>query len=297
MNNIIRVIYFFFPSWSVVWLQKRISILRKFLISKHSKGVLYHIPLKQKNKDYSYDLIVDSDDFGVGGSLAIRGWYDIQNIVNLLEYVKPSMSVLFVGAHVGSLVIPIAKKSKSCTAYEPNQYSFQLLEKNIKLANLDKKVTLHNHVVGEKLGNCEFYINNVNSGGSKIKPAKNLYDYQFDLKEVNKKKVVSIDQFEKKNYDFIIIDAEGSELLVLSGMKKKLVSCKFLQIEYNYKNYKNILGKKVKELNSQLLKLLSSFDFVIILGERKKYSQSEFSTLLDELKSKNQFKDLLFCKK
>ena len=94
----------------------------------------------------------------------------------------PAAKVLIVGTHIGSLAIPLSKHCKEITAIEANPNTFELLKINLQLNNT-KNITPHNIFANDSHEKVEFLLNTVNSGGSKRKPKKNnfLYDYDADF--------------------------------------------------------------------------------------------------------------------
>src|SRR5476649_283472 len=61
---------------------------------------------------------VDPEDLGVGGFLLKHGEYGANELKVIDEFITPDSKVLIVGAHIGSLTIPISKKVKEVVAIE-----------------------------------------------------------------------------------------------------------------------------------------------------------------------------------
>src|SRR5215510_10338571 len=101
----------------VSW-RKRLSRLirgeiRARILGAHGDGILA--------RTQNGLLIVDPRDFAVARSLLNRGSYDWREIQWLARIVDERSHIVFVGAHIGSLLIPIAKQSGSrqIVALEP----------------------------------------------------------------------------------------------------------------------------------------------------------------------------------
>ena len=88
-------------------------------------------------------FLVDIEDMGVGRSIAGKGAYGQDEIRRILSLTNSESSVLFVGSHIGTLVIPVSMKVKRVTAIEANPDTFKLLTKNILLNGCENVRTIH----------------------------------------------------------------------------------------------------------------------------------------------------------
>ena len=80
-------------------------------------------------------FLIDPEDVGVGGALIKKGTYGNDEIDRISSLTTIESCVLFVGAHIGSLAIPISRKVKQVVAIEANPRTFKLLSRNILLNN------------------------------------------------------------------------------------------------------------------------------------------------------------------
>ncbi len=156
--------------------------------------------------------------------------------------------ILDIGANIGMYSICYSKLfyNSKIFAFEPVKKNYKILVSNVnknKLKNiqtkpfgfLDKKKTLKIGIPDSKIH--ERYKNDINDG-------------LFSIFAKNKKfkiKVSTVDNFVKKNkfkrIDFIKIDVEGAESLVLKGAKRTISKYKpIIQLEFNILT--EILGKK-----------------------------------------------------
>lgn len=76
---------------------------------------------------------VDPEDRFLGRELRIKGSYGIDEIENLKPFIAHDARVLVVGAHIGTLAIPISSLCKEVVAIEANPNTFRLLSYNIAL--------------------------------------------------------------------------------------------------------------------------------------------------------------------
>ena len=127
-------------------------------------------------------------------------------------------ALIDIGAHIGSATLGFLKNKKENRVYsiEPEKENFRLLEKNIKITNLEAQVKTFNMAISNKNGYDFLYISQ-GSGGHTL----------FSVgKKRTKIKTNSLDEFSKKErikkISLIKIDTEGSELKILQGSKSIL---------------------------------------------------------------------------
>ncbi|BCS91235.1 MAG: hexuronic acid methyltransferase AglP [Candidatus Micrarchaeota archaeon] len=150
--------------------------------------------------------------------------------------------VVDIGANIGDSAIYFALKgAKHVYAFEPYPFAYQTALENIKLNNLEDKVTIINAACGGKSGKIGIDENYESVDGS-------------DLKSFSKGKLIDMLTLEDiiKHYNIsynsvLKIDCEGCEYGILLNASKETLSL-FDQIvlEYHY-GYKNLV-KKLKEL-------------------------------------------------
>ena len=79
---------------------------------------------------------MDPADLEVGAKLRLHGAYGMDEVERSTH--DETSSVLVVGSHIGSLVIPIAKMCSKVVAVEANR-NYRLLETNIKLNDAQRR--------------------------------------------------------------------------------------------------------------------------------------------------------------
>ena len=162
---------------------------------------------------------VDPEDLEVGQKLR-SGGFGIEELERLKKFTDKESKVLIVGTHIGSLAIPLSKHCKEITAIEANPKTFELLEINLQLNNIEN-ITPHNIFANDSSEKVEFLLNTVNSGGSKRKPKKSNFLYDYDNPEVIELESHQLDNYlSEHNYDLILLDIEGSEYFAMKGMEK-----------------------------------------------------------------------------
>ena len=199
-------------------------------------------------------LAVDPRDLEVGLKLRNNGSYGLDEIARINGLISTQSNVLIVGAHIGSLVIPIAKNCNKVVAIEANPNNFNLLKTNLHL-NKTENVSIHNIAASSKQETIKFQMNVVNSGGSKRLPKNNEYIYRYDNPEVIEVQAHSLDEYlDDNNFDLVLIDIEGSEYFAMQGMEKILSNCNTLIVEFLPHHLKNVADVTVEQFLSLIPK-------------------------------------------
>jgi FkbM family methyltransferase len=163
----------------------------------------------------------DGDDFFVN-----RHDYEVHDFNLAMEHVSEFRNALDIGAHVGFWSQRLADKFGQVISFEPVPDHYDCLAKNIESKT---NVYVHNVAVGNEIGTV--YMNQTieNSGMSSI------VDNETGLKVP----LVTIDSLGLNDIDFIKIDVEGFEPLVLRGAKKTILESRpviFMEILNQYKD-------------------------------------------------------------
>ncbi len=122
---------------------------------------------------------VGAADAFVGKSQLEAGGYGHEEIERAAGLLTPGDDVLVVGAHVGSIAIPLARRCRHLTAVEANPWTSKLLRCNLVL-NDANNVTAHHFAASDRAGTIRFVMNTHNSGGSKRYPLKPDPAYFYD---------------------------------------------------------------------------------------------------------------------
>jgi FkbM family methyltransferase len=220
---------------------------------------LFGLFIKRINRPYVTALIVktnnglfavDPEDTGVGFKLRVSGQWGVDQIESLKSFLTFESKVLTVGAHIGTLAIPIAKLCKEVVAVETNPKTYELLEKNI-LLNSAVNCRAINVAASNKEETIRFLLSRSNSGGSKRLPKKKSYIYYYDNSEEISVTAFSLDRYlDNSEFDMVIMDIEGSEYFALQGMQAILSKTKLLVVEFLPHHLKNVSGVTVAQFLS-----------------------------------------------
>ena len=222
---------------------------------------------------------VDAEDYGVGGELRTTGNYGSAEVQRLKIHITSASKVLIVGAHVGTLAIPISKLCNQVVAVEANPATYDLLTTNIAL-NSASNCQAINIAASNKEESIEFLLNRANSGGSKRAP-KIKWLYYYDNPETISLKAVSLDDYlEEKDFDIVVMDIEGSEYFALQGMQKILSNCRILAVEFLPHHLKNVSGITVEQFLSVIA---PHFSKMTVPSKRVRVDAPEFLKYLNAM--------------
>ena len=222
---------------------------------------------------------VDPEDLEVGQKLR-EGGFGIEEVERLKNFINDQSKVLIVGTHVGSLAIPLSKHCQEVTAIEANPNTFELLQINLYL-NAATNITPHNIFANDVPEKVEFLLNTVNSGGSKRKPKKSNFLYDFDNPEVIEMESHRLDDYlPEHDYDLVLLDIEGSEYFAMKGMPDILSKCKTLVVEFLPHHLKNVADIDVDAFLSVIPGQFTKF---ALPDQKQEHNISELKTVLQQM--------------
>jgi len=206
-------------------------------------------------------FLVAPDDMYVGRHLRKTGCYQRKELSKLGQYITEKSEILVVGAHIGSIGIPLAMKAKSAIFVEPNPSSFRLLQLNVLLNDL-KNVRLHNCAVGASEKKIFMLDSKLNSGGSKRLPNTPRYEYTFDNPAVIEVPQVRLDTLvsDRIEFDLAVIDIEGSETSAFRGMSGIFNKIRCLVVEFNPEHIRFVAGESVESSFGQVLEYFDQME-------------------------------------
>ena len=265
---------------------------RKKLLGPYAQGVIYNT----ENGVFSVPI----EDIGIGRELGFKGSWHKAEIETLERKIQANDIIYVVGTHVGTLLIPLSQKVKQIIGYEANEKTFWFMEMNLCL-NRVTNAQLFNYAVGNKERQVTFYLNTVNSGGSKIKPQKDTIIYTHDNPQEVQVQMIPLDKHIAENSlpqpTGIIMDIEGAEFYALQGMESALQSLRFLYIEFVPHHLDNVSNISTKTFLDLIAPHFKEAHFVrtnkLITFNN---DASEVLNYLDTLKAKNIADDILFTK-
>jgi FkbM family methyltransferase len=172
-------------------------------------------------------LAVPAGDFNVTRSLLMGGEYDWPQITWLNALLGAASRVVFAGAHIGALLIPIVRHSatRGVVAFEPSPRNFRLLSMNLRLNGIDGVVAF-NMALGERCGRIRFTENDINTGNSRVAPSYG--EITVDVETLDRTIAPDWDSI-----DLIVMDIEGSEVAAMRGAQSTLARTRNLYVEFS----------------------------------------------------------------
>jgi len=138
----------------------------------------------------------------------VRERYTLTDFVQI----SPGDIVVDVGGYVGEFALSESQDAKLVHVFEPDKSSFDALQNNIHLNNLDSIVYCYNQLIWNKQTNIEFNAADDGSESSVLNPDKGGVIQTHVMSAMPLHKAIDYD------VDFLKIDAEGSELKVIEGL-------------------------------------------------------------------------------
>lgn len=223
---------------------------------------------------------VDSQDAFVGRRLREQGAYGLAEIEQAASLISTSDNVLVVGAHVGSIAIPLARRCRHLTAVEANPWTYRLLRCNLILNDADN-VEAHHFAAGDRGGEVRFVMNRHNSGGSKVYPLIPKPEYFDDNPDITTVECSRLDErLGRHDYSLIFMDAEGSEYAAILGMPRILDHARNLIVEFLPHHLANVAGVGPEVFADSLAPFFAK---MLVPSQRRQYPRSEFNLALRQL--------------
>lgn len=160
--------------------------------------------------------------------------------IEWLESIEENSVLWDIGANVG-LYSLFAAQQKKCEviSFEPSVFNLELLARNISNNGLDNHITIFSLALSNQESKGSFNMSSPDWGGalSTFDKDFNQYGTPMDVKFKYKMMGVSGDfivrNMNLKQPDYLKIDVDGVEHIILSGMKEILPKVKSILVEIN----------------------------------------------------------------
>ncbi|MFD2967725.1 FkbM family methyltransferase [Sphingobacterium bambusae] len=272
-------------------LLNRISVFQEKcfqqLFGSSAKGILFDT--------HNGALISNPLDTEINRSLGFYGQYDMGKINFLKRLVKDDFNIYFLGAHIGTLLIPLSKVVNSVVGFEANPATFEYLKSNLNL-NKVSNASIYNLGVYDKQGTTLFYQNKANTGGSKIKPHNDHFIYNYDKPTETMVQTICLDDFVVNTGlpypDMMIVDIEGAEYAALKMSATCLSHCKYLYIEFVPHHLANVANVHLNDFLSVITPFFNRM--ILVNSSNDEFKGDDISNVLANLYSRGVCVDLLF---
>ena len=169
-------------------------------------------------------LYVKADASHISNSLITMGVWEKRETEIFLSLIKPHMTVLDVGAHVGYYTLLAAKRVAQVYAFEPDPESFELMTRSVKV-NGYTNVKCFPAAVTNKTGRANFHIDSEAWGNSLSSENVSSPLRQLDVETVCLDELYAAGSLGDR-IDLLKIDVQGAEELVLNGAERILTKCR-----------------------------------------------------------------------
>lgn len=220
-------------------------------------------------------FLSDLEDQFVGRALRESGDYGTDEIDVADCFLRSSDRVLVIGAHIGTLVVALARRCREVIAFEANPLTFKLLQCNL-LLNDATNVEAINRAASDRFERLRFVLSRHNSGGSKRFPLHPHPMYFADQPEVVEVDAVALDAFlGERRADLVVMDVEGSEYFVLRGMAMQLAGAQALLIEFIPHHLRNVAAVTPEQWVAEIAPY---FDLLYVSELGAVVEQADFAT-------------------
>lgn len=233
-------------------------------------------------------FVVDPrDQFVSRGLLEYGGW--ASSALKLLSaLIDKDSTVVFIGPHIGTLLVPLAKRCSQIFGYEADPVNFNYLKYNVMINHL-QNTTVYNLAVGDRDAEVVSLVRDVlNSGHTSIRFGNSSSAENIQM--------VSLDSHLKidSSVRLMVMDIEGAEVHAIRGMQNTLKNVDILYTEFS-NSFISLLGENCYNF-AHLLE--NHFSNMVFFGENKQicYRRHEWVDFLsgyDDIKDEI-IVDLLF---
>jgi len=177
--------------------------------------------------EWGYKIIVDSRDITMAPHLLLDGVWEPHVSRAIWKRLKPGMRVLDIGSNFGYYALMAAARvgpSGFVHAFEPQPEVFEILAMNVRMNGHQAMIRCNNFALGDSQGDVELNVFTKYAGAGSLSEFSEAF--QIELRERVRRIRVPIrvlDEMAELNdqrIDFIRMDVEGAEPLIVRGAKK-----------------------------------------------------------------------------
>ncbi|MEJ2008217.1 MAG: FkbM family methyltransferase [Acidobacteriota bacterium] len=170
----------------------------------------------------SFLMYVEASDMSLTPQLVTAGFWEKAITQAFLTRLKPGMTVVDVGANYGyyslAAACRVGEKGR-VYSFEPNPRTFEILKRNIEVNWLGRIIRPHQLAVLDSRKQVKLHVLRRFQASSSLFPPELVPESDPPADEWRSVEAVPLDEIVQEKVDLIKIDAEGSEPLVLEGMR------------------------------------------------------------------------------
>ncbi|TWB57448.1 FkbM family methyltransferase [Rhizobium sp. ERR 922] len=194
-----------------------------------------------------YKLYVDTRDRGFGSHVLLDGFWEIWLTLFCARNVKRGMTAIDVGANFGYYSLLLAElvgTRGELIAVEPNPHAADFLRRSVELNGLLGRTRIETSALGATISDeASLYVPHNEPKNALI--VSELFQPRPQDGVVIKVPLTTLDEMSAScsRVDFIKIDAEGAEEVILEGMAETIARHKpMLVVEFNPARYADASG-------------------------------------------------------
>jgi FkbM family methyltransferase len=216
-------------------------------------------------------IITDKKDLIQGNLVKGEQWNnELFQMIKSENNTKHFKHLLNVGAHIGTMCLPLSLIIPKITAIEAYEPTYKDLRNNIKLNNI-RNITTHHIAVGNS--SEDIYFNektyedtNRNSGAMQVFTKADILKKERFSKSISNEffgRIEKLDNLPIDGFDIMVVDIEGYEYDFLLGAKSKILKNKpiiIIEIWGNKHRQKLNMKKSLEDVTN----LIISFGYKLI---------------------------------
>lgn len=200
------------------------NILRKrdgFYSRLEKEGKLKYDPITKSyiKNIFGNSFYLNPNDFGLSRDLALNGIREKESTEMMIKCLNPDMNIIDIGANIGYYVLleaNIVKKGKGkIIAIEPFHENVQYLRLNVENNNYQHFVNIIEGAVTETSGNVELALSPCGNCHRLRSLSLSSSDKTVEVQAYTLKEIISNSRIPIENINFIRMDVEGAEYMIL----------------------------------------------------------------------------------
>lgn len=181
----------------------------------------------------AFAMFLNPDDSTVSPALWTWGAWEPNETRWFVRSLRPGDVVVDVGANIGYYTLlgaALVGERGRVYAFEPDPVSFEILERNVRLNGFEN-VVLERKAVSKEAGRLQLFLAAHNKGDHRI------YAVEGEDRPSIEVEAVALDDYFadlEHGVDFVKVDAQGAEGVILDGMRGLIDRCDELVMAFEY---------------------------------------------------------------
>jgi FkbM family methyltransferase len=288
----------FYNSNNPIWSLKRGRILPTIgIVSEKVIGTnLYERHLRRTYGRFlirhinNYWMWIDLDDPGLSKDLISYGVREprssealTQELLRMKRDGDDPVTIMEMGANIGYYALleaTVLGDDADIHAFEPEPQNVSLLQRNIKLNDVEDAFTTHQMAVGDEVTSVELEVTDKSNLNAVHSEGKNIGELgtgeTVTVEQISVDQYVNNNELDPEDIDLLRMDVEGHEYEIFKGMQSVL-NCDSDVVVFLETHFRRISERKKNEI----IDVLAANDFTIVHAARgfRKASITSFDDL------------------